>query len=588
MKKWPLIIARFISFIVLMTLSSGSMNSATASDQTIAVDTQIGGIWNLGADINVSYPSGYSCNFLNFIGDPVIPVNQSGNQLTANDVDTTSMPFILQGTVNSNAVTFTITGLGISPGDGGCSLASQNHSTTYIGIFNPTTNTIQGSVSGSGQYSFEFDDDGNHIWQLVTWNGTFTVSIELPKIQEITVQGMGTANDIPETGSPVRLAANIEMPTGYEVTRCSWTGELTPGEGDPANNCRYEYTPATGSGPALDTYGEKKATLTVALQHTPSGVTGQISKDHTYKVFFEKEGDDDGDCHWWHFWEACEPNWFEYWGDDGAVAGLNAADVRYDSTCPTGYICYGAWRSSDDIIYVQDGAAEIHYPGGYQFDESADCPGGNFGGAQGIDCAAEVLAHERRHETIYHNWDSASSDSCGSATGPWSGCTDSDTATTHGRPGDDLPDDYESVLGTAPNTIDSCDVATVKDVPSYAQYGDNEFDAMQSGDGAIGNSDNDWANPGKQTPTPFIFSVSAQNQRAELGTKSGPAGHHAPSSEFSIIAATTLGSLTGDYSDTGVDTDGNGFYNSLKLSVGVHIDQTTTYSVDRNGPDIRL
>lgn len=404
-----------------------------------------------------------------------------------------------------------------------------------------------------------------------TWGNVVDkqVHIEKPKIKDITAQGVGTPGDNPQTGSPVRLEADIEVPAGYEVTQCSWTGNLTPGNGDPANNCRYEYTPATGAGPAVDTYGEKNITLTITYRHTVSGATGQDSKDHTYKVFFEKTGDDDGDN---------EPNWFEYWGDDGAVTGLDAADVNYDTTCPAGYICYGSWRSSDDNVYIKDGAAETHYAAGINVPAVADtCPGGNFGGAKGIDCAAEVLAHERRHETIYHNWDEG--DAWNPSDGPpLADSDDTNHPTKHDRPGDDLPDTYETTLGTANNNVDSCDLATHK-AATYSTYGDNEFDAMNTSDGATGTAANDWANPGKQTTPSFRPSLPLQGQGTKPGTRSGPSGPTATYGGFFLPAATTLGSLTGSYSDTGVDTDADGLYNSLRLSVGVQIDQQSSYYV---------
>lgn len=424
---------------------------------------------------------------------------------------------------------------------------------------------------GWGYSGYDPNDPCEEYW---AWGNVVDkqVHIAKPKIKDITVQGVVTTNNEPETGSRVRLGANIEVPTGYEVTKCSWAGSLTPGNGDPANNCHYEYTPATGPGPAANTYGEKKATLTITYKHTASGATGQVSKDHTYKVFFEKTGDDDGDS---------TPNWFEYWGDDGAVPGLNAADVKYDSTCDPGLICYGSFRHPpNDNIYLKDGAAQTKYAGGLSVPAGTNCPGGNFGGEQGIDAAASTLAHERRHKIIYHNWDSASSSSCGNPTGPWGDCPDSDDPnhpTKHDRPGDDLPDAYETTLGTDPNNVDSCDIATVKGVPSYTQYGDNEFNALRAGDGITGNANNDWANPGKQTTTAFALSAPPQGQGTEPGVKSGPAGPHAPYSGVSVVAATSLGSLTGNYSDMGGDTDGDGLYNSLKLSVGVQIDQPTTY-----------
>lgn len=420
-------------------------------------------------------------------------------------------------------------------------------------------------------WSYDPNDPCEASW---TWGNVFDkqVHFEAPQIKSITNKGVGTVGENPQTGKPVRLEADVEVPTGYELIACSWTGDLTNGIGDPGNNCRYEYTPATGPGPAVNTYGPKDVKLTVTYRHTASGATGQVSKDHTYKVFFKKTGDDDGDS---------IPNWFEYWGDDGAVAGLDGSGVKYDSTCPAGYICYGAWRHPpDDKVYVKDGAAGTHYASGITVTAvTGTCPGGTFGGAKGIDCAAEVLAHELRHKEIYHNWDSVSSTSCGSASGPWKGCTDSDTATTHARPGDDLPDDHESSLGTDANDVDSCDLAACKS-PTYSQYGDNEFDAMQSSDGETGTASKDWANPGKQTTPSFApLPVSHREAAAPLGTKSGSAGTHAPYGSISLPGMAAFGSLIGNYADIGMDTDGDGLNDWLQISLDVQISEAMTYYI---------
>ena len=419
---------------------------------------------------------------------------------------------------------------------------------------------------GPVTYFIQAEDNAGNVARSIT--NSITVNDCPPTIRSITVRGLLTTHNEPETGSWVKLEADIELPVGLQVLSCNWTGDLTPGKGDPKNNCRYVYRPATGPGPDVSTYGEKHVTLNVFYGMDVKGVPMVLSRDHTYKVFFNKMGND-------NLFDANDkgPNWFEYWADDGAVPGLNADDVEYDATCPAGFTCYGVWNPVDDKIYIKDGAAgtcgQLNIPRG------PNCPGGNFGGERGIDCVASTLAHERRHETIYHAWDEG---------GPWHGLADSDDPnhpTKGDRPGDDLPDTYEvNVLGTDPRNVDSCDMDRVTGVASYDLYGDNELDALWAELGQRGVAANDWANPGKQTtivfsPPPF----AAQDRGAEPSTKSGPAGPNAPYGGFSIMAASPLGSLTGDYSDTGVDTDGDGLYNSLKLSVGVQINQPTPYYV---------
>ncbi len=443
-------------------------------------------------------------------------------------------------------------------------LAINYHGTmTAISQFSPPSSVTSEPTWLRANLGWEHDpnDPCEQSW---TWGNVMDqqVILQPPKIKNITVQGIGTTNDQPETGSRVRLEADIEVPAGYEITKCSWTGDLTPGEGDRTNKCRYEYTPATGSGPATNTYGEKRVTLTVSYRHMASGATGQISKDHTYKVFFRKDGDDDGDCAWWTFWDACEPNWFEYWGDDGAVPRLNDADVLYDSSL--GANSYGYWSSSDDNIHLGGAAAATHYPNGINVPAGTNCPGGTFGGARGIDSATEVVEHEGRHKWIHHNWD---------AGGLWNGWIDSDQS---GQYDDDLPDAYEiSTTHTATDTVDSCDLQHHK-APDYRYYGDNEFAVMVHSNGQTGNSVNDWANPGKQTNPPFA--IVAQGQLAEPSVKSGFTTSHVSYRAYAI-SLTSMAKFTGSYADTGMDTDTDGLHNTLKLSVGVMVTETAMYNI---------
>lgn len=433
-----------------------------------------------------------------------------------------------------------------------------------------------------------------------TWGNVVDQQIHLktPEIKSITAQGCkwsidwpwpscinGTPGNNPQTGSKVRLTADIDIPTGYEITKCSWSGHLTPGEGRADHNCLHEYTPARGPGPSIETYGEKEVTLIVTYRHKASGATGQVSKKHSYKVFFEKNGNDNkgesGDK---------GPNWFEYWGDDGAVPGLNAPDVKFNET----YLCififsiclwcqWGCWGCDGDVITLGQCAGEFHPE--LSIPSGTNCPGGTFGNDKGIDTAANTLAHERRHQkTFYRNWkEESSNNSCGAADGPWKGCQDSDKSITPDPNEEDyhdaLPDQYEQVVGTSPHKVDSCNIASRKGVASYKYYGDNEFDALRAGHGKKGDKSKDWANPGKQANPSFAPSASSQVEEAKLSMKSGPAGPNATYSRFFLVAATTLGSLTGSYSDIGVDTDSDGLYNNLKLSVGVRINEPSSYYV---------
>ena len=164
------------------------------------------------------------------------------------------------------------------------------------------------------------------------------VQFEAPKITQINVRGIEWNQQVlpPITGLDVELSAEIELPDGYEISKCSWSGDLKIGEGDKDDQCRYTYTPATGNGPAKQTYGEKTVELNLTYTHTASGATGQLSKKHQYKVFFNRDA--------WDTFVQAGPNWFTYWKDDGAVPELNATDVTFD--LEAGPRSYGSWDPS--------------------------------------------------------------------------------------------------------------------------------------------------------------------------------------------------------------------------------------------------
>jgi len=168
--------------VLLFVVSSHDSQTASAQNANLS------GNWNLGASITVSSPPEFNCSFLTGFGDPVIPVTQSGSDLFAFDTDTGGQQFTLQGTVIGNLVDFTITGSGITPGTGGCSLAARNFSTQYSGELNANTQTVTGTVFGSAEYVFQFDVNGNPIFTVVTWTGTFTVEVSEVSKRDISVR----------------------------------------------------------------------------------------------------------------------------------------------------------------------------------------------------------------------------------------------------------------------------------------------------------------------------------------------------------------------------------------------------------------
>ena len=385
-------------------------------------------------------------------------------------------------------------------------------------------------------------------------------------IKEIKVTPNGSA----ETLKEVTLEA-VPKAAGVTVTKVQWTisptgsrmsqsdGKAIPainGEGTPN---KYKYTPKK------DTYGEKQVTAEVTL--TKNGKSCNTEGYKTFKLFFKKGapgawGDDDGDK---------IPNWFEYWKTDGAVTQLNAPDVRYDPK--KGPNSWGSYDPTTDQIDL-GGRAAMDDPT-INVATTAACPlGGTFGGTFGIDTTAATLTHERRHKQIADNWRLG---------GLWevSNARDSDDPTPGNHfdlPGDSLPNFYEtSATQTLTDTIDSCNMAAVSG--SYANYGDEEFDARRAESLGRGVVTNDWANPGKQSSPPYLASSAQAEELAGVSASGGPAVTASFIPTATVHSNLGLASLIGSYATFGLDLDGDGLFNELRLSAGVRVTVTDLYNL---------
>ena len=226
-----------LAAITLLSILSG-LDGQRASAQT----PNLSGNWSLDVNITVSGAPA-TCSFPTRIGDPVIPITFSANQIFANDTDTGGIPFALQGTVTGFHADFTITGFGITPGGGGCSVGSANHRTRYSGDYDSATQTVTGTVDGSGLYYFPNEDPSLLPWNtLLIWTGTFTATFRPagghpvfalviappPTNGRVTAPGIscgtGGTGDCTEyygPGSSVTLTATPR--TGYRIN--SWSGD---------------------------------------------------------------------------------------------------------------------------------------------------------------------------------------------------------------------------------------------------------------------------------------------------------------------------------------------------------------------------
>ncbi|MFQ5456418.1 MAG: carboxypeptidase-like regulatory domain-containing protein [Nitrospirota bacterium] len=330
------------------------------------------------------------------------------------------------------------------------------------------------------------------------------IPITSPQIEEIII----TPNN-PETTKDVTLEAIISDMAGYEITNVSWAGDLIPGDGNP-----YTYKPGAG------TQGKKNVIATITYRYTSSGVIGQDSRSKEFNIFFDKDGDEDGNG---------TDNWYHYWSisDDGAASyNRTSAMYRYGGGSYGGSNFAGYNGNVTNPTYTVYNRASMSCAFNYSI------PGYNFNNkGQGVDCVEDTLMHERSHHQVDANWQQG---------GIWEGMADSDN--------DELPDDWE-------NTHDGFDPNNANSFTGFPYGDDEEVYGEIQGFGQTGTHTKDWANPGKQSD---------------------------PSYKRVITETGTGASLTGNNLSYGTDINGNGLYDYLSIDVEVNVVSSGTYSIIGN------
>ncbi len=397
-------------------------------------------------------------------------------------------------------------------------------------------------------------------------SGALTFRTERPSINRVQVVGIGTLNDVPETGRRVAIIVDYTETAGYEVFDLVITSPLlgTPvhQSGPSDDQFTYVYLPPTGPGQ----HGEEKVQIALGYRHTATGKAFYHLVHYRFNLFFARDGDHDGD-------EV--PNWFEYWAADGAVPALKegaaAGTVVYNATL--GSSTGGAFFPSTNEIMLGPRAARddpglsIEYGPGCRPDLHAPP-------TQGIDTPGRVIGREVNRFWVYHFWTGGAA---------WNGKQDSDDMTPKDKlddlfPADNLPDSIETRLGTLPNDVDSCNLAAIH--WSYGLNGDQEIYCLKYAPDLSGVSDNDWANPGTQAGGLGATVMAAPLLAAATASTSGPAVGVSPANSPHLPAAQPeFASLTGVYSDAGVDSDGDTLHDQLRLSVGLAVSQEEIYNV---------
>jgi hypothetical protein len=159
--------------VAAVAASSGGGNESDTAEST----GDLSGIWNLNAqgvsqgctehtpcEAGPPYRCGTELCGPFGMGDSDIHISQTGNELSASEVDSNGKPFTLNGLINGNSVSFTIQGDGITPGIGSAV-------TEYTGMMD--RNTISGNFQGSASW---ITPDGRT--ETATWKGTFTVTVK--------------------------------------------------------------------------------------------------------------------------------------------------------------------------------------------------------------------------------------------------------------------------------------------------------------------------------------------------------------------------------------------------------------------------
>lgn len=393
-------------------------------------------------------------------------------------------------------------------------------------------------VQGNNNIRILIDTLGCYAWCVSCNWAELTLELKPPpEIEEIEILKkcwliFYCEEENPTTTKDVILRAKLKNMDGYEVVKLVWTGDLVLGSA--------EGNPCTVKPPAGSHGRNKRVTAALTYRNVSTSQISTVTKSRDgIELFFDKDGDDDKDK---------EPNWFDYWPKDGAVPGM--VGFGYNSK-----IGYGQF-APPSTLQVGPSAGGEHYTttvlgirfGGYTIG------GIFFGGATGIDCAAEVCGHERYHKLIYDNNQSP----------PWN-----DQANHHDT--DELIDDYET--GTSHTLIDNPDthnVAGIRRHPKYARYGDQEWMAMRTGNGLTGIVGKDWAHPGKRTVSAGAAAQGSSNSLRVTPALSGYAALFTP------LAGT---GFTGTFSDHGTDENGNLLYDYLTVTADVTVQNTGLYNL---------
>lgn len=429
-----------------------------------------------------------------------------------------------------------------------------------VSINGQTLTNPQSFLTGADEQwstvSFEVDpafivNGANYIQIMVdTLSGGWCASCDWAELTINLSEGL-EINDLlitpadPTTGNTVTFEAQVTKGSDIEIVNVNYgVWDRVTGTLDTAiasENLKQDYKPPLGR------HGQKKLICGISYKNTSTGESDVAVASKEFKLFFEK----DARSSFWNIFSP--PNWFVFWNRDGAVSMPGA---KYDWNCSA----YGYQSGMD--IFLCSAAGGTHYNRPIVVNTFFGKE--SFGGptVRGIDCASEVYAHEAYHRWVRTQWATG---------GGFVGKPDSDAGSCSSC-NDAIPDFYETATSHTSNSdTDTYDLEHLKD-SQYRTYGDQEYMAMRTGNGARGTPQKDWANPGRQTSQSTGASALSSSTLVALREAQGA----------------LVTSIAGNFSDEGIDTNGNGLYDHLAINADFEVAAADSYGIgatlrDANG-----
>ena len=445
--------------------------------------------------------------------------------------------------------------------------------------------------NGANQIHIEIDVLTKKEWAVECDYGELILDVsEGPTINEITF-----SPSIPVTDKETTFTVTVNEVPGYEITGYEWDfmednqypsslDERLGGKNDPTNPQKKIWKSGK--------YGEKRLEVKLFGKKTDETEPYELDRQEiVFKVFFPMGGPADyktntraSPLNWAkdQTITVSEPNWYHYWKADGAVEKID--ETIYDpATDGAGY-----YDSSSKTLALGKMAPRLWKT--VTLTTGLHPSGETIGGTVGITGATATVFHEIHHQTI--------SDEV-----KFSGLADSDYNLTelrynyirngvryYSKSNDELPDAFEN--GTLTTTwepkgsltnISHTDSYGMRNHfgGSYLTYGDNEYLCYREENRAIGRVEStspkydytkDWSDGSRMAEEQAAaYSTASIEQIQSINRDS--------TEEIILITEEAGISEFISYNDYGVDTTGDGLFNTLNVDVTYSAEYPGVYSI---------